>query len=256
MCWACYTPLTAGAGAAMAGASSAGATTLPRSSARPGVAQPDEKEKKKTDPRLFFVGGGLLVAGVIFAFTTGLFGGSGGGDVGTAPADPGASTNRPPGAPPFRPSGGGGPVGNPTTPTFNGGGGGGSSQTIAPQPAPYTVLVAPNPRFETAVQAIAPTNQISSNNQAAGLAKTARQNLQKSGKWTNTQIVVFSDRQSASAFQQYMNDRRGAPLGPDNYQELAQQDAWKGAAVYYTSTGNAEHVYYPSVNPQTWWNSR
>jgi len=253
MCWACYTPLTAGAGAAMSPGAGSGATALPRSSARPGAVQPDEKEKKKVDPRLFFVGGGLLVAGVIFAFTTGLFGGSGGGDVGAPPADPTGPTNGPSSGTPTRPMSGSPQVmtpGSPPGPPVSSGGGGGS---IVAQPAPYSVVVSPNPRFRTAVQAITPTNQISSDKEAVGLAKAARENLQKSGKWTNTQIVVFSNRQSASAFQQYMNDRRGAPLDKDNYAELAQQNAWTGAAAYYTSTGNSEHVYYPSQNPKGWW---
>jgi len=256
MCWACYTPLTAGAGANMTPGAGSGATTLPRGGARPGMAQPEEKEKKKLDPRLFFVGGGLLVAGVIVAFTTGLFGGGSGGDVGAPPVDPTASTNGRPASFPTRPTMGSGPVsviGPPSGPSTSSGP---SSSSIPAQPAPYSVVVSPNPRFATAVQAITPTNQISSNGEAAGLAKAARQNLQKSGKWTSTQIVVFTDRQSAGAFQQYMNDRRGAPLNDDNYQELSDLKAWAGAAVYYTSTGNSEHVDYPSQNPTGWWNKR
>jgi len=254
MCWACYTPLTAGASANMATGAGSGATALPRGGARPGVAQPDEKEKKKLDPRLFFVGAGLLVAGGIFAFTTGLFGGGGGGDVGVAPTDNSATNFRPISGAPARPPISSGPVtgsGPSSGPTVSSGGGGG---TIPPQPAPYSVVVSPNPRFETAVQAITPTSQISSDNEAAGLAKSARQALQKSGKWTKTQIVVFTDRQSASAFQQYMNDRRGAPLAQDDYQILAGQNAWAGASVFYTSNGNSEHVDYPAKNPAGWWN--
>ena len=120
--------------------------------------------------------------------------------------------------------------------------------TISPEA--YTMFVPPSPRFTTATLAIIPNTPLATSGAATTLAKRARLNLQQSRRWTNFQIVVYSDRNSpgAVAFQKYMNDRRGAPLGPDNYSELSAQNAWSGAAIYYEAKGNSEHVYQPSRN--------
>lgn len=226
-----------------------GATTFPSSGSMPhaGGAFVEEKEKKKLDPRLFFVGGGLLVAGLIFAFTNGLLGGGPPAEAGPAPTDPPGTT---------------GPVTinvqpqTPTTPTVitpntpN-------TPTIPPVPPEevrYSVVVPPSPSFATATLAITPTSPVASANAAAGLAKSARDNLQKSGKWTNFQIAVFPQPEDAGTFKDYMNARRGKPLGPQQYAELTNQNAWKGASTFYVSQGRSEHAYSPSANPN-WWTS-
>jgi len=254
MCWACYTPLTAGASATMSPGAASGARTSPRGGGKTPAAMPaTDEEKKKTDPRLFFAGGGLLVAGLAFVFFSGILGGGGGGDAGVTqtsgkPSFPGSS---------LRPSGGGNgppvpfPPPPPPPPPPNG-----NTPPVQPVPAPYSVVVPPNPRFTTATLAITPTNQTGNAKDALGLAKAARQDLQSRGKWTITQIVVFPDRKSAGVFQEYMSGRRGAPLDRDNYSELADKNAWANATVYYTSTGNRESYYYPAVDPKNWWNDR
>jgi len=252
MCWACYTPLTAGAGAAMGAGARSGATTFPASGAMPhaGGAQGGEQEKKKTDPRLFFVGGGLLVAGLIFAFTSGLIGGGGGAppsEAGPVATDPPGTGQGPvtvivPQSPvPIQPV-----VGGPTQPQQP------TGPTIAPVPARYRVVVPPSPKYPTATLAIAPTTPGAP--AGPGLAKSARQQYQKSGKWSGYQIAVFSQAEDATAFRDYMNTRRGAPLGPQQYAELTSSNAFKGASTFYTFRDNRENYYSPSTSPN-WWNN-
>lgn len=255
MCWACYTPLTAGAGAAMSAGVPGGATTFPRSGTMPGAgpgagagpAPAGEGEKKKVDPRLFLIGGGLLFAGFVTAYNSGMIGGSTPAispidaplNVATSSGFPGtissSSVPPPPPVPPPAPSA-------PQDP----------QRPLLPPPADaYTVFVPPSTHYTTATLAITPNAPLTSNGAAVSLAKKARLNLQQSRRWTNFQIVVYSDGKSAGAgaFQQYMNDRRGAPLNPQNYSELASKNAWSGAVIYYESMGGSEHVFQPSGSP-------
>ena len=237
MCWACYTPLTAGAGASMGAGARGGATTFPQSGTMPGgmgaaSAPVDEREKKKIDPRLFFAGGGLALAGLILAFTSGAFGGNSnkGEDFGVQQSETmsGGSVTIPGGNPSV-------PLPPPPPPPPNNGGGGGQTQTQ--QPAVYSMIVPPNPRYKVATMAITAAPGQSGN--GATLARKAQQDLQRTGKWTSFQIAVYTDANSpgATAFRDYVNARRGAPLSQQDISNLQAQNAWVGATAFYQSGG-------------------
>lgn len=254
MCWACYTPLTAGAGAAMSAGLPGGATTFPRSGTLPGAAtgagaaSSTEGDKKKVDPRLFFIGGGLLFAGLVAAYTNGMLGGgqtptqdpSSSGinaAVNTSSGFPGTLSSAPiPPAPPPPP-----PPAPPSVP---------GQPPPPPSPEVYTVIVPPSATYSTATIAIAPNVPVTTASAATAIAKRARLNFQQSRRWTNFQIVVYNDGNSpgASAFKQIMNDRRGKPFGPQDYSQLASQNVWSGAVIYYVSDGSSDHAYTPSGN--------
>ncbi len=228
-----------GAGAA------GGATTFPRSGMVPGAAPASEGEKKKVDPRLFFVGGGLLFAGFVIAYNSGMIGGSSSApvafdtplNVATSSSMPGQVPALPPAPPPVPPPAPSAPQ-DPQKPL------------LPPSAGTFTVFVPPSQRFTTATLAITPNAPLTSTGAAVTLARNARLNLQQSRRWTNFQIAVFSDGKSAGAgaFQQFMNDRRGMPLGPQDYSKLAANNAWSGAVIYYESTNGSEHVFTPSGN--------
>ncbi len=252
MCWACYTPLTAGAGASMtagAGMGGAGAATMPRAGAMGGVPGADDgSRKKQIDPRLYAVGGFLLVAALIGVFESGMFSGPP-VDISTGGVDP---TNITPmtnmsGSQPIPNSGSGG----------GGLGGGANSPGVSTsQPADtgpsFSLLTSPNPQYATATFAIAPSQSGVSPAQAVDLARKARQSMVASGKWKSSQIVVFSSADSAQAFRQYMNQRRGAPLAGGDFAALGQ-GTWSNVIVFYQTSGNSERPSYPSQNPTGWW---
>ena len=249
MCWACYTPLTAGA--------SMGATA-PRAGAAPkaGGGKPgakEDEEKKKVDPKIFVVGGVLAVGAIAALFMSGIFGGSGSTDSGgIVSAGKVAVSNTGNGF--TAGSGGGAPVSPPPPPPPpSGGGGGGGGGTSAPPPPSYSMIGSPSPRFSTATFGIAPSQPVASAQEAYNLAETARQQLARNGKWTGMQIVVFTDTTSGQAFNDYMTKRRGQPLASGDYSALAQQNAWQNATIFYEVVGSKAHVSYPSKNPEGWW---
>ena len=246
MCWACYTPLTAGAGASM-GAGMGGATTMPRPGGPMGIpgagVVDDGNRKKEIDPKLYLLGGLLVVGAFVGLFMSGVLGGS-------APAAPPlidvqtSSTERT-----FTTSGVSGPVvipPPPAPPTNDNG------QRPPPPQQSYTAIVAPNPKYTTATFGIVPAQPVGAED-AKNLARKARQDMAANGKWLNSQIFVFTDSASSTAFKQYMNARKGEPLGPNDYANLAGQDAWKGATLFYESRGNKEKTATPSANPRSWW---
>lgn len=252
MCWACYTPLTASAGAAMGagpGMGGGGTATMQRAGTAIIPGADDGAAKKQIDPRIFFVAGGLLLAGLLVAFTQGMFSG-GGGDGMTV--DSGGSNTAAPSTPSnFR------SIPGTTVSTGSPGASQGTApNTDAPVSAPtqpWTMVVSPSPRFTTATFAIAPSQPGISPEDAKTMARNARQQYISNGKWTSMQIVVFSTADSGQTFKQYMSERKGQPLGPNDYASLAQSGAWNNAVVYYETINNGERARFPSKNPTNWW---
>ena len=250
MCWACYTPLTAGAGASMgAGIGGAGAATMPRSGPMgvPGAGVPnDGQRKKEVDPKLYLLGGLLVVGLIVGVLMSGILGSSAAPDstlinvLPAAPSDNGFGTRGGAAAPIQLPP--------PPAPSGGGGGGGGGQQQ---QPS-YTAVVSPNPKYTTATFGIVPAQPVNAAG-AANLARAARQDMAANGKWTNTQIFVFTDNNSATIFKQAMNARKGMPLGPNDFATMAVQGAWAGATLFYESRGNKEKTSSPAANPRSWW---
>ncbi len=227
-----------------------GAATMPRpGGAMGGMPGADNGEKKKIDPKLFFVGGGLLFAAIIGLFTTGVIGGStseliipfdaSAGTTGRSSVGTGTSISVP-APPPPAPSG---PSGNTNEPPAQ-----------QQQKTQFSTIVPPNPKFTTATLAIAPAQPVSEQEAVQG-ATDARQHYMATGRWSNTQIFVFADSKSGQAFSQYMNARRGQPLTSDDYAMLAQQGAWTNATVFYESLGKQGkgNVRYPYKSPKSWW---
>jgi hypothetical protein len=236
MCWACYTPLSgAGSGAAQG----------------PSVAtkSPHEADgfKKPIPPwQLGVVGIALLLALGVGAKM--MFGGSGDPDSSdssgiTAPAPgrpavaaPVTITSVPP--PPVSP----GPPSN--------------SADTAPPPRPdsFSIVAAPDPRFSFGTMAIVPTNPNLNTREAAQLAVFARQQMMRSKKWQILHIYVFANREAGMVFRRYQTARKGAPLGPDDYQKLA--DLWPNTLVRYEYNRGSEGILIPSRRPSSWWGNK
>lgn len=252
MCWACYTPLTATAGAAMnvgTGMGGAGAATMPRPGGPMNVPGADDgAAKKQIDPKLFFVGGGLLLAAIIALFTTGVLGG------GAAPVVEIPQGVDPPGRTAFSTTGSSNPI--PQTGTSIGLGSNGTSNTGSTQTTDtgptFIPLTSPNPQYATATFAIASSQPGISVGAAEGLARKARQQMVTNGKWKNSQIAVFDTAESAQAFRQYVNQRRGAPLSAGDYQALGA-GTWSKVPVFYETRAGSEKVSHPSQTPNGWW---
>ena len=255
MCWACYTPLAGGA-AAVAG----GGLVTPRGGAAAvtpagTAAAIDGDEKKAIDPKIFFVVGGLLVAGLIFAFTSGVFGG--GGDDIVLPPGPGDTTGG-------RATGGGMTSGQtrviPPSNTGGGGTSGGGTTTgpvLPPATAAFRTVVPPNPRYANGTMAILPNTPNISPAAASEMAKYAQQMFAPGGRWTAMQVVVFNDPDAAKAFQKYQSQRKGAKLTNNEYQELANDGLWNSVPAYYETQGNsAGQSFQPSASPNNWWTGR
>ena len=244
MCWACYTPLTGNApipGAMGNGAVRPGAGAATGKPGPIGAPTEEEGSKKPIDPKLFVVGG-LLVLGLVIAGVMNFSGGS-------------SSTDDPTPTNPVNPDGGGTTAGAPAPPAPapappsipsdpN-------AAAVAPAALPYNVIVPPNPQYATGTMGILATQANISPGQAASLAKFARNQFARNGKWTGMQIAVFSNSDSARQFAAYQAKRKGAPLKAGDYQQLS--GVWSGAPAFYESSGKRESVAYPSRNPNAWW---
>lgn len=247
MCWACYTPLSGGAaagGPAARGAAPGGPPVGPG----PGPGgEITEKKKMDLDPKMIGVVAFLVVGGgLAVLLNTGMLGG-GGEDDGGEVAAPGGD-NKPPDNPPPGDTGGA-PAGAPGAgPSFTG-----STSLPVPQPLPYTTVVPPNGRFQTGTVGILPTNTALNSVQAGSLARFARTQYLRSGKWTSMQIVVFTDSNTARLFADFQARKRGAPLTQADYKQLADADVWRNASAYLQSAGKKERLDYPSKNPYSWW---
>lgn len=242
MCWACYTPLSGGA--ATAGPPTRGGVPGPPGSQAPG-GEPTEKKKMELDPKMIgivaflVVGGGLAVV-----MNTGILSGGGGEDDGGTPSAPAAPAD----PPPADPNAGQAPPGPGAAPAFIA-----SANLPAPQPLPYTTVVPPNGRFATGTVGILPTNTAITPIQAGSLARFARTQYLRRGKWKAMQIVVFTDANTARLFADFQARKRGAPLTQADYRQLADANIWRNTSAYLQSAGKSERIDYPSKSPYSWW---
>lgn len=239
MCWACYTPLSGGATVA-AGAGGAAAMAAPGTA----VAGKDEGEKKPIAPWQIGVVVGALLLAVGFGIYT---------FMGSSSDDPSSvSVNVTDANPNYGPGPGGYPNNSPVVsgPAPDSGPGGGP--TIDPKPIPYALIASPNVTMSWGVMAIVPNRAGTSPVAAASLAKFARNQFSGVTSWEGMHIYVFSDTQSAQAFNDYQAPRRHALLGPGEYGEVA--NLWpKCLARYEYRRNGREKVVYPSRNPGAWW---
>ncbi|PQV64960.1 hypothetical protein B1R32_103230 [Abditibacterium utsteinense] len=250
MCWACYTPLTAGAslGAGMAGGPAA-VTAMPNSPASRPINVPgsaEEPQKKSIDPKIIGVGAFLIVAGLAAFLMSGAMGGNSTGET-TGGTDPTPNTimERPP-------SGPSGP--SALLPSLGNPGGNPGGAPPAPVALPFTTITPPNPQFETGTMGILVATNVSPT-QAAGFARFARDQNSR-GKWTKMQICVFTNKTAADAFASYQKGRRGAPLTNNDFAQLASNGVWNGAPAFLESRGKQERIFSPAQSPNAWWQRR
>ena len=247
MCWACYTPLAGGAAAATAGGlvaprGGAAAVTPAATAAR------DDEEKQKIDPKIFLVVGLLFGAMIIGGFTTGFFSSLGASSEATeiTPTE-GVPVTQP--QAPTNPNPAPGPItvpGSVNVPTTTGGG------TVAAIKR-YEVFAPPNPGFTVGTIGIYATTPGINEAQAIALAKFARDQFAPTGKWTQMQVVVFNNRDSAKVFQKYQAKRQNAALTLGDFQRMANDGVWSSAPAYVESQANKLSVFRPARSPNRWW---
>ncbi len=247
MCWACYTPLSGSAplGAGLAAGAAVG--TMPKTAGAPMGVPPsnDEPAKKGIDPKVIGVGAFLLIGGVVAVMMSGLLGG--GGDSGAMPGgvDPTAPVADPAPAPAPAPGGVAPPIS--TGPVASGG------AAPAPVPIPFKTIASPGAGFKTGTLGILVTGNAAS---PAGAAKFAKNQFAKNGNWTNMQVAVFTDQQTADAFGTYQRNRKNAPLTSADFKALAEQGVWNNTPAFLDARGKSEKVYTPSSSPLSWWPGR
>ena len=244
MCWACYTPLSTPTGVS-------GAPGAPAGKAAPKQA---DDEKKKIPPWQMGVIGVALLGGAFIGVRTMMPASSSNGEetetttTQTKNTDDDSESTGAPSAP--------SPSAPPITSSAVAPAG---SAVPAPQEAPFTVIVPPNPRRAIGTMAIVPTDGTSSGPQAAALAAYTRRLYKgRTKQWTSLYIYVFSDTQSAEYFAAYMKRRRGAALTESDYSYLSTM--WNSVLARYEYTTyngkRVERALYPSKNPGGWWNER
>lgn len=236
MCWACYTPLTGGASAAGAGAA-AKLGGPPGVSAPPGL---EEKPKAKVSPVQMGVIGVALV--VLLGMGLRSMNGS------SLPDKPADTLPRVPGGDP------GGPVVIPARP--------GQTAPPPPQGGPqasdpvpemtYSVTTPPSVKSSWATVGIVPEAANTDRVMAGRLASLAHQRYAKTGKWDGIYVYAFADKQTASVFQKYQRGRRGAPLGPGDYDDPSLQSIWPKTLARYEFSKGQEAIRYPQINPTGW----
>lgn len=240
MCWACYTPLTAGAVAA--GGTAAMAATP--------VATAEDKEKKAVAPWQL----GVVGVAVLLALGFGASQMMGGGEETDATADAGTVPKGParPGGPPRGPS----PdlsTGNVTVTLGNGGG----ATTSVPITTVinYDAVSPPNPALPWGVVAIVPKDANVNQTTAAGMAQFAYQQYGGKSSFKAMQIFVFKDRQAGLEFNRYQIRRKYDVLNDDDI--ASQLSLWPRCIVRYEVNGNAPaDVRYPYLNPTGWWRGK
>ena len=196
--------------------------------------------KKGVDPKLIGAGAFLAVAGLV-AFL-----------VNSSMSGPAVDGPLPPENPVVVPAPPSLPVPPPAPLPPSGGPGVGS----APPPVavmPFTLVTPPNPAFATGTAGIVATSRNLSPAQAGGLARFAKNQLARGGKWSSMQICVFADPQAAQAFSSFQSKRRGAPLTGGDYQALAGQGVWAGTIAYLDVRGKSERIFHPAGSPNSWW---
>lgn len=247
MCWACYTPLTGGgvAGAAAGGVAATTATARAKAPARPDRARSDDDDEKKAIApwQIGAVMVALLLAGG-FAFMMMSRGSSDDGE----------------------PLGGGVPLKAP---------GGGASSLVVPgassssssssmgitngtvqmpqqrsDQASYRITTSPGRDVAWPSIGIMPSTGVSTT-QAAALAKAAFEQIARGRNYKGAYVYVFSDRDAATAFQNFQKSRHGAPMQNSDYSTLSE--VWPKTLVRYEYNNGNEDVRYPGSNPGDWW---
>lgn len=239
MCWACYTPLSGSPLAGGPAASVAGRTPGGQSPAG-GLTADESETKKGVDPKLIAILAFLLVGGgVAFLVNS---------SMSKPPEDGPIAPRKDPETPdqPFQPN-------TPSqSPPLSIPSGPNTSTPPAEVPVPFTVVTSPNPKYPTGTMGILvpPTMGVV---QIAGVAKFAKNQYTRNGKWGRMQIFAFSDKTSAEAWKRFQEPRRGAPMDRDDYQALATQGLWASTPVFLETSGKKEVVHYPSRNSTSWW---
>ncbi len=236
MCWACYTPLTAGA---VAGGGTAAMAATP-------VTTAEKKEKKAVEPWQI----GVVAVAVVLALGFGvsqMMGSSGGEGTTDNVAGP---IPKPP-----RTSGrDSGPSPDPFTGTLTvpaPGGGAGTSMKIA-DVVEYDVVSPPNPDLQWGVVGLAAKDPNVSSQRAAGMATFAHQQFGGQSKWKAMQIFVFKTREAATQFNRFQIGRKYDVVADDDYPGLAA--LWPNCIVRYEVNGNgAPDIRFPSKSPNGWW---
>ena len=239
MCWACYTLLSGESN--VAGSTPGGAK----------AATDSGEEKKKIPPWQLAVIGVALLGGLFLGARTMMTPPSDGEEEETPTTetadDPKKTDDKEPETTPAA------PASAPSAPPPAG------TAVPAPQEAPFTVVVPPNPRLSVATMAIVPTDGTATGPQAAALAAYTRRQFKGNTKqWSSLYIYVFSDAQSAQYFAEYMKRRKGATLAASDYSYLS--NLWGSVLTRYEYTTykgkRVERALYPSKNPNGWWNQR
>ena len=246
MCWACYTPLT-GSGVAAAGGAAATATTArAKASARPDKPRSSEDDDKKKAIAPWQIGavlGALLIAGG-FAFMM-LRGG--GAEDDSAPLG---------GSAPLKPPGGGSSLVVPGASSSSSSSSLGITNGTVQMPqqrsdqASFRITTPPGRDVAWPSIGIMPSASVSST-QAAALAKAAFQQVARGRGYKGAYVYVFSDRDAATAFQDFQKSRRGAPMQNSDYGTLSE--VWPKTLVRYEYNNGNEAVRYPSASPGDWW---
>jgi hypothetical protein len=238
ICWSCYTPLAAAAGAPAAAAAPV---------ARPISREPEPRKKMAIAPWQMGAGGAVLLLVIGFGAMTFLGSGSEeditNPDIVDRPATP---INKSPTAP---------RTPNTLTPVVQAAplsvNTGTSAAPLTPEAAPFSVVSAPNPRYGWGTMGIALTKPNSSPEEAAALAAFARQQMMRNRKWTGLHIYVFADRAAGMEFRRHQSQRKGAPLEVNDMQALAS--VWPKTLVRYEYNQGQEGYLVPSQNPGGWW---
>lgn len=218
----------------------AAGTTAPASSAGMDL----EEEKEKIPPwQLGVIGVGLLLAvgfGVYSLMPAGNTSGS--TDFDDLPMDPPIAQDAPQ-------SSQSSPV------TFSSSG----TASVTPTEAPFSIVISPSPKYSTGTMAIVPKDKNASGALAASYAAyVRRQYAGQMKRWSTFYVYVFSDPAQAQEFGKFMRQRRGAPLGQNDYSSLTP--LWRAAIARYEYSAvngrRVERVLYPSQNPNGWWKAR
>lgn len=239
MCWACYTPLAGGA-------ANASSTSTPASP----VVTSSAAQKQAIPKWQLGVLGVALLLGLGFGAKT-FLGGSSIDDDAEAPVTSSDVPKTDAPAPAPAPAPANVPAPPPPVVTTNP-----PKESVVPPPqkAPYSIISAPNARYNWGTMAIVLTNPEATPRQAAGVAALVRLKMMQNKRWTILHIYVFNDRQAGTRFRQYQRQRRGAPLSADDYQALAE--LWERSPVRYEYNRGTEGILLPSRSPSNWWTGR
>ena len=240
MCWACYTPLTAGA-VAPGVAPGAVRPGGPPGPGGPAAATDTGGGAGGIQPWMYAVGGVVLLVILVVGAKV-LMGGDPPGDAAPGGDTGGTSSTGMTGSPgnvmpPSRSSG------TMPLPPSNSNSTGPGSTTILP--APYNIGAIPNPQAPVGIVGIAPVQPLSPS-QGASIAKYAVSQFANVDHWGALEVFVFQDQQANQAFKDYQTGRRSYPLGADDFNSAELNNLWpQTMAVYVFYKGGKERVVKP-----------